>query len=881
MKKLYLVDVSSMFFRAFYAIPPLTNSKGLPTNALYGFLSMSIKLLREEKPDYMVYCFDRPEPSFRLDLYEEYKANRTELPEDLAPQLPYVRTLTEKLGIHAVDKIKFEADDVIGTLARWGQEQGLEIVIVSGDKDFAQLVNDRVFLYDTMKNVKYTPALVNEKWGVPPEQIIEYLSIVGDTSDNIPGVRGIGPKGAQKLLAKYKSLEDIYEHIEDIEPEGIKNKLIESKKSAFLAKKLVTIDTHVDLNVQLSDVEIDPINKEELKLALDELEFSAFMRKIFPEPGMETFSVKPKSSSAAKTKKFSTKSDIPADAENGESAASQLSSSDQTSSSAQNMDLKNWQRVQLELGDFKKIVQPYDEIWAAENERGMCFGYKNKLIQVNATLDEIGIGLAEHMLRWKGFNLKSIWHRLNLVGEHVPLWDSMLAAYTLKAGDCESFEKVYKLYTGKELPELSGPEEVLFCDLELESVLKKLLIDAEGENILNTYELPLVSVLYNMEKKGILLDVNLLKQQSQSLQQDLQTLEKDIFQMAGESFNLNSPKQLGVVLFEKLKIPSVKKTKTGYSTDNDVLTKLALQYPMCQKIIEYRELNKLKSTYVDAMPALVDAKDGRVHTQFNQAIATTGRLSSTNPNLQNIPIRTERGRLVRKAFVASKDHVLLSVDYSQIELRVLAEITQDPGLIAAFQKNIDVHAATAAEVFDIPQSEVTTEQRRMAKAVNFGIAYGQGVFGLAETLEISRDEAKTIIENYFRKFPKVKDYMFQTVEKAKEDGYVTSLFGRRRYLDEFKSSNQAVRKFGERAAVNAPMQGTASDIVKLAMIKIHESLNAQMILQVHDELLFEVPVDDIEDVSQDIKKIMENAVKMSVPLTVNMAWGPNWDDAHA
>lgn len=841
MKKLYLVDVSSMFFRAFYAIPPLRTTAGLPTNALYGFLAMCIKLLRENRPDYLVFCFDRKEPSFRSQLYADYKANRIDMPEDLVPQMPYIRKITEKLGVLALDRENFEADDVIGSLAVQFEKENLEVHIVSGDKDFAQLVNDRISLYDTMKNIRLGRAGVVEKWGVEPTQMIDYLAIVGDSSDNIPGVRGVGPKGAQKLLAEHKTLDGIYAHLDEIKSESLRSKLIESREAAYLARKLVTIITDIHFDVKLEDMKIKPIDVESFKVLLEELEFGAFARKIFAS---------------------------------GESPAV---TDTHVGTGSIEVKKNNFKLEQWALGDLQKKITPYDEIWAAQNERGFCLGYDGKIIQVDARLEEIGEVLGPKFLAWKGYDVKSLWQSIRLTQPMTPKWDTMLAAYVVRAGAIESFSDVYEKYSGQKLPDLASSEDFLQCELSLEPILREKLEQTRGLSVFEKFELPLVPVLHDMEARGILVDKAELKVQSEVLAIDIARLEKEIYKIAGESFNISSPKQLGAVLFEKLKIPSGKRTKTGYSTDSDVLTKLAAEYPICGLTIEYRELSKLKSTYVDAIPELVDARDGRIHTHFHQAVTQTGRLSSTNPNLQNIPIRTERGRAIRKAFMAAKDHLLLSVDYSQIELRVLAEITSDPGLCEAFQKDLDIHSATAAEIFGVALDQVTSEQRRMAKAVNFGIAYGQGVYGLAETLNISREESKKIIESYFIKFKKVKEYMLDTVAIAKEQGYVESLFGRRRYMDEFKSASSMVQKFGERAAINAPIQGTASDLMKKAMIDVAESVSAPMLLQVHDELLFECHKDEVEGESLNIKNIMEAVAPFKIPLRVQISWSPFWD----
>lgn len=861
MKRIYLVDVSNMFFRAFFAIPRLTNSRGMPTNALYGFVGMTIKLLREAKPDYIAYCFDRPEPSFRVELYEDYKANRDEMPDDLEPQLPYIQKITEVLGIPMLDKAGYEADDIIGTLAREAARKGIEAVIVSGDKDFAQLIDSKVTLYDTMKNVKYDAEAVKGKWGILPHQMIDYLSIVGDSSDNVPGVRGIGPKGAEKLLGQYGSLDNIYANIDKITPPGVKQKLIDGKESAYLAKKLVEIKTDLDLNCKVEDLKLKPIDKEAVKALFEELDFGSMARKLLADEG----------GAAA-----------PASVAVDDSLAEEFTNAYRSAlAESVGTPKETWQRVQMELNEFIETLRDGDDLWAVKNERGFCFGYNKQAIQVNAELERIGEALASKNMRWHGFDVKNLWWDLRLPKAQETAWDTMLAAYILKPKPVENFGEVYKMLTQKDLPDLLSPEDILSHEVHLQKVLQDRLVNAKGDQVFKEIELPMVPVLYAMERHGILIDVKDLQAQSRELAEDIRALEEKIHRLAGERFNIASPKQLGAVLFEKLKLPASKRTKTGYSTDSEVLSKLAREFPICDAIIEYRELTKLKSTYVDALPGLVDARDNRLHTHFQQAVTTTGRLSSTNPNLQNIPIRTERGRLVRRAFICAPGHQFLSADYSQIELRVLAEITGDKGLVEAFERDLDIHAATAAEIFNIKVEDVNADQRRMAKAVNFGLAYGQGVFGLAETLNIPRDEAKSIIDNYFRKFKNVKAYMTEVVEQAKEKGYVETLFGRRRYLDELKSSNQFQRKAGERAAINAPIQGTASDLMKKAMIEVAKRVECPMVLQVHDELLFECDENVIEEQSKLARSIMESVSTFKVPLKVNVATGKNWEDAHS
>ena len=857
MKSLYLVDASNMFFRAFFAIPPLTNDKGMPTNALYGFLSMSLKLMREVKPEYLCYCFDLKEPSFREEMYPEYKAHRDEMPDGLKPQIPYLKKMTELLGIRHVEKIGYEADDVIGTLAFQALAHKVPAVIVSGDKDFAQLVQPGVSLYDTMKDVRTDVDGVKAKFGVRPDQIIDYLALVGDSSDNVPGVRGIGPKGAQKLLNDFETLEGIYENIEAIKGANQK-KLIESKDSAFLSQKLVKIVTDIDLGLQFEDLKLKPAEREPLRALLLELGFKTFEKNLFNEAGQMTNTL------------------APAKAVKAAGAAPANTFKKPSSKKVQNFD---WNEEEWTLDDLKKKIEPYAEIWTVLNERGLYFGYKGKVLRIPADEAEIGRALAQKHLKWKGFDVKQVFKALDQPNLDAA-WDSMLSAYVVRPAQIGTFEEVYEEHCGRKLPDLATASDYMKAHLELQTCLEAKVEECKAEEVLEKFDLPLVPVLADMEIRGVCINFDELRAQSKSLADDIRRLEEAIHKESGEHFNIGSPKQLGHILFEKLKLPPVKKTKTGFSTDSDVLESLKDKHVIATYLLEWRELTKLKSTYVDALPALADAKTGRVHTRLNQASTSTGRLSSTNPNLQNIPIRTERGRLIRKAFEASEGHTLISADYSQIELRVLAHITEDPGLTKAFQDDLDIHTATASEVFGIDLEKVTPEHRRVAKAVNFGIAYGQGAFGLADALGIPRSEATEIIQRYFLRFAGVRKYMEETVKAGMENGYVATLFGRRRYIDELQSKNQMLRRAGERAAINAPIQGTASDLVKLAMIRVHQSLPIPLVLQVHDELLFECPIEEIETYSKDIKEMMETVYALKVPLKVNVGHGPNWDDAH-
>lgn len=872
MKKLFLVDVSSMFFRAFYALPPLTNDKGMPTNALYGFLSMSVKLLREIQPDYIAFCFDSKEPSFRLELYPEYKANRSEMPEDLVPQVPYVRKISEELGVAILEKPGFEADDLIGTLTKFGRQKDLEVVIVSSDKDFAQLVGPRVSMYDTMKDTRFDSEGVKAKWGVTPEQMIDYLALVGDSSDNVPGVRGIGPKGAQKLLHEFKTLEGVYENLDKISGKAMKANLETGKQNAFLSRQLCTIHQDVPVNLTLEDLRLRPIDRDRLRDLLLDLGFKTFVRTLMGEGGAESPLAK-----IGKTKAEKDQKAIPDRTDSQPEMAVEVASAPVRKSaprSTKELSVKN-----LSLEELDKVVPPYSEVWGLLNDRGFYLGLGNSILLTGAPGPEIGQVLGKKKLNWLGFDLKATWHYL-AIQEPIALWDSMLAAYILRPAVIKDFAETHKQYLAKPLPELLTPIEFYNANREVRDELLAQLKVKGGQSVLDTMEVPLLPVLYAMERHGVRLDQQELKTQGKTLDEDLHRLETEIFKHSGGPFNISSPKQLAQILFGKLKLTPGKKTKTGFSTDSDVLEKLTAEHEIAAHLLDYRELSKLKSTYVDALPTLLNREDGRVHTHFNQAATTTGRLSSQNPNLQNIPIRTERGRMVRRAFVAEPDQCFISADYSQIELRILAHITGDEALSRAFAEDLDIHQATAAEVFNLPLQEVTPELRRRAKAVNFGIAYGQGAFGLSENLGIGQKEATDIIGRYFNRFKKVRDYMEDTVRTGTRLGYVETLFGRRRYLDELKSKNGAIRKFGERAAVNAPIQGTASDLVKMAMIKVHSNVEAPMVLQVHDELLFEAPNDRLDEHCTRIASDMTEVAKLTVPLKVNVASGPNWEDAH-
>ena len=861
-KQIYVVDVSSMFFRAFYAIRPLTSSQGVPVNAVYGFISMIIKLMKDKNPDHIVFCYDRKEPSFRKDLYTEYKAHRTEMPDDMQVQMPYLKRVANLFGIFDIELPSFEADDLIGTIACKAQKEDYDVFIVSGDKDFCQLINKNIFLYDTMKDTIFDENLVKEKHGVRPSEFIDFLAITGDASDNIPGVAGIGPKGAQKLIEQFGNLENIYENLDKISSASIKEKLLISKEKAFLSKKLVTIICDAPVTNSIDDFKLKSFKTDELRAFLQDLNFKTFEKNLLGN-GQSTFPVVTPSIEA-----------INIDQKKEKTAIEKSANSERTS--VYNVSVKTW-----DVDVIQKKIDQGDEFFAFIQATQFAIGFDLDLYWTEASACNLDFKNSN----WSGFDLKNVWTQLKIKSKPFlkAQWDLMLGSYVLRAAESSSVEKLSDYFLNKKIDidtiESDNEKNKIYYEtlLEINDVVRKNLAEKDLNIIYEKIEKPVISMLYNMETIGIKLDMAFLKSFSNELETDLKIQEKTIYEIAGSEFNIASPKQLGVVLFEKMGLEATKKTKTGYSTDNDVLEKL--NHPIAKELILYRELAKLKSTYVDALPVLAD-QQGRVHTHFNQALTSTGRLSSTNPNLQNIPIKTEKGQRVRRAFIASEGKKLLSVDYSQIELRILAHMSDDPGLIRAFRDNLDIHTATAAEVFAIDLQNVTKEQRRIAKAVNFGIAYGQGVFGLAETLNIGRREASDIIERYFTKFSGIRDYIESTIKKAHDQKYVETLFGRRRYIPELDNKNVMIKKFGERAAINAPIQGTASDLVKMAMIEIKDDLKIDLLLQVHDELIFEATLNEINEQIKWIVSTMENVVKLKVPLKVNYAIGDNWDEAH-
>ena len=857
---LYLIDISSLFFRSYYAISAnMTNEKGLPTNALYGVLKMMEQLSRKKNPDYIVCCFDTKKPSFRKNLYPDYKANRSDMPEDLERQVPYLKTMMNKLLIPCWEQEGFEADDLIASLIPFAKTKNWNSYIVSGDKDFAQIVDQNVFLYDTMKDVIYDPKGVEEKWGLPPSQIQDFLALTGDASDNIPGVKGIGPKGAVQLLKEYKTLEEIYNNSGKLK-EKLKEKLLNCKEQAFLSKQLVKLKEDIKWNESLFEKKYQKISdfsqedKQVFKKFLEELNFKSFLKKLF---AVKTESPKP----------FQ---------ENG--------LFDSSSDPNKKPEKDGWPQAkgrQVSIEEFKRTLEPYASIHIGHyNSQFYLAGKKVWTLLNEEQLKSLSEFLDYKWVRYRGHDLKFFWKILK-VKHPIAEWDSMLAGHLLSSLPSPSLRKLVHIYLNIPESHFLNPAQTLYQEQKLKEELLKQL---EQEGMLSLYqeiELALTAVLYEMEEKGVCIDLKEISDQSQALKKDIEALEFQIQKLAGREFNLSSPKQLAEVLFEKLQLPKGRKTKTGYSTDSHELMKIKNLHPILPLLLEHRELFKLKSTYTDSLIALRNNSAGRIYTEFKQAVTATGRLSSVNPNLQNIPIRTERGQLIRKAFIAEQGCQLISADYSQLELRILAHITGDKNLQKAFEEDLDIHAMTASEVFNVPLKEVSPDLRRKSKAVNFGIAYGQGVYGLAETLSIPRAEAKQIIENYFKKFKKIKDYIEAVKSEIQKRNYVKTLYGRKRFFNEGDLKHPRMRANVERAAINAPLQGTASDLVKKSMIELNESLSIPILSQVHDELLFEGPKDRVQRESQDIISIMEKNDILKVPLKVNLAVGKNWFTAHS
>lgn len=874
-KKLVLVDGNSLAYRAFFALPLLSNEKGIHTNAVYGFTTILMKMLEEEKPTHMLVAFDAGKTTFRHKTFKEYKGGRQKTPPELSEQLPFIRELLDAYQISRYELENYEADDIIGTLAKSAEKDGFEVKIFSGDKDLTQLATEGTTVAITKKGITdveyYTPEHVREKYGLTPEQIIDMKGLMGDSSDNIPGVPGVGEKTAIKLLKQFHTVEELLSSIDEVSGKKLKEKLEEFKEQALMSKELATITTEAPLEVTLDSLGYEGFDREAVVKIFKDLGFNSLLERIGEEPGE-------KEEEQFEEINVTIKTDITDDlfASPASLVVEQLGD--------------NYHEAPI-LGF--SIVNEHGAFFIPEETAVQSDRFKEWAEDESKKKWVFDAKRAAVALRWRGIELKGA------------EFDVLLAAYIINPGhsydDVASVAKEHQLYIvaadeavyGKGAKQAVPDEKELADHLARKakaiSLLREKLLDELEKNeqldLFEALEMPLAHILGEMESIGVQVDVDRLKKMGEELSAKLAEYEKKIHESAGETFNINSPKQLGVILFEKLGLPAVKKTKTGYSTSADVLEKLRDKHVIIEDILHYRQIGKLQSTYVEGLLKVIKKDSHKVHTRFNQALTQTGRLSSTDPNLQNIPIRLEEGRKIRQAFVPSqKGWLIFAADYSQIELRVLAHISKDKNLIEAFTNDMDVHTKTAMDVFHVSEEEVTPAMRRQAKAVNFGIVYGISDYGLSQNLGITRKEAAAFIERYFHSFQGVKEYMEETVQEAKQRGYVTTLLSRRRYIPELTSRNFNLRSFAERTAMNTPIQGSAADIIKKAMIDMadklkEKNLQAKLLLQVHDELIFEAPEDEIKVLEKLVPEVMEHALELDVPLKVDCASGPSWYDA--
>ena len=861
-KTLFLLDGHSITHRAFYALPLLTNDKGEYTNAVFGFIRMLFSLTDEWEPDRMIVAFDKKAPTFRHEEYEDYKANRKKMPDELSPQIPMIQETLRKLKIPITAKEGYEADDLLGTLSRQAAEEGYMVYIVTGDRDALQLVTENIKVMYTRKGlsdlVLYDLEKVKEKYELPPEKLIDMKGLMGDSSDNIPGVPGIGEKTATKLLKQFDSIEEILNNISEVSGKKRKENLREYADQARMSYKLGRIDKDVPIEMDFEKCRLDRYDDKEVVEHFKDLGFSSLLDRFDYKNDMDPDNIELLKSSDNQLDKVKKKAE-----KNGEIA---LSLKFEDGSSARNG------RISSLSFSFTK-----DEVHTYELEDNVLPDELKDILE-SEKIDKLFINAKEASLALlcQGINIKNI------------KFEPLLAYYLLQpSSKLPELEEVYSSEIDLGLGEFGEEELLLVETAHLYELRDELAEKLEDDNLLELYdkiELPLIKVLAIMEYNGVNIDRDWLESLSDKLGKRLDIIREKAYDLAGEEFNLNSPKQLGEILFEKLGLPVIKKTKTGYSTNADVLEKLEGKHPIIPLISEYRELAKLKSTYIDSLPPLINEETGKIHTSFNQMVTATGRLSSTNPNLQNIPIRTEEGREIRKAFIPSRDDMLLlAVDYSQIELRVFAHLSGDERLKEAFKSGRDIHTETASEIFEVEAEKVSPNLRRHAKVINFGLAYGMSAYGLSQDLDIPVEEAKDYIDKYFERFSGVKEYMDQTIEDVKEKGYAETLYGRKRYIPEINSSNYHRRSFAERSAINTPVQGTAADIMKKAMIDVYDALEKSdleinMLLQVHDELVFEVAESDLESAAKLVKEKMEAAAELDVPLIVDLQIAKNWRD---
>jgi len=892
---LVLIDGSSYFFRAFHALPPLTNSKGQPTGAVYGVANMIKKLIKDYQPTQLAVVFDAKGKTFRDEWYPEYKAHRPPMPQELSSQFEPLIQLLQAMGLPLLIVEGVEADDVIGTLAKQATEQDISVLISTGDKDMAQLVNEHVSLINTMSNYSMDIEGVKEKFGITPYQIIDYLTLIGDTVDNVPGVNKCGPKTAVKWLTEYQTLDNLIKHAHDIGGK-IGEYLRASIPQLALSKKLITIKTDLDLPLSLNELTPKPMDKEQLTALIRELEFKNWLKELLEEEKNNS-SLTDESSNAKVSYELIT---------SNQQMNHWLNQLEQcqvfcidTETTSLDVMVAELVGISLAIEEGKAVYIPLMHTDGSPQLIREEVLTALKPVLENPAIKKIGQNIKYDYSVFKNYDitLKGI------------AYDTMLESYILNSGasrhDMDTLALKYLGYktitfedvAGKGAKQLrfdmvpvdkAGAYAAEDADVTLQLHHKLYPMMPESlKKVLHEIEMPLVTVLADIERLGVLIDPITLEQHGNRLKERINALEAEALQLTGRPFNLNSPKQLQEILFEEQKLPIIAKTPTGQpSTAEAVLQELAFDYRLAAVILEYRSLTKLVSTYIDALPKKINPQTHRVHTSYNQAVAATGRLSSSEPNLQNIPVRSEEGRLIRTAFIAPPGCVILAADYSQIELRIMAHLSQDENLLKAFANGWDIHKATASEIFQTPLEEVSSEQRRRAKAVNFGLIYGMSSFGLAKQIGVERQDAQHYIDTYFHRYPKVREYMDKTRQQAHQLGYVETLFGRRLYLPEINARNLMRQKAAERTAINAPMQGTAADIIKKAMLAVAQWQNSQlkpgarMIMQVHDELVFEVEQSQIELCTKKIRQLMEQTVQLSVPLLVAIGTGANWDDAH-
>jgi DNA polymerase-1 len=871
-EKLVIIDGNSLVNRAFYALPKLTNSQGLYTNAILGFTKMLQKIIENYNPDYLVVAFDVRAPTFRHKQYDDYKGTRKGMPEELAMQMPVLKELLDAFGISRVELAGFEADDLLGTITHLASKENIDSLIVSGDKDTLQLVNENIKVAITKKGISDVKLFeredVFEELGVYPENVIDYKGLAGDTSDNIPGVRGIGAKTAVKLISEFGEIGEIYENIDNIASKRTQSLLMDSRENAFLSKKLATIIKEIPVDFNIDEYTFNGISKNGSYDLLVKLEMTAILKDL----GF-TDSI----SRSEKLLDYEVVTDF-----DGKEIIKEIKDNKELT----------FKIISQKTGNINYSII----LIGVLIDHNIYYFYDNKILAEvfeDESIKKIGFVLKEDYLTLlaNGIELKGISEDLLIA--HYLLYPDRTSTDVEKLSlhllnmEMESLETITKKgkipFSDIEEDKISGYlKNILVLIDSTRDNLKNQLVEKELTDLYNQVEIPLIEVLGNMEHIGFKVDVEILDELDVIISKRIEELQKLIYQYSMEEFNINSPKQLGQILFDKLGLKALKKTKTGYSTNHDVLVKLKDDHPIIELIIEYRTYTKLKSTYIDGLRLVMNEKTHRVHSSFNQTVAVTGRLSSTEPNMQNIPVRLDLGRELRKIFVPSdKNYKLVDADYSQIELRILAHLSQDENLLKAYRENIDIHTLTASQVFDIPLDEVTSKERGEAKGVNFGIVYGISDYGLSENLRISRKKAKLYIENYFIKYSTVKSYLDKLVFDCRDKGYVETIMGRKRAIPEINASNFMRRNFAERTAMNTPIQGSAADIIKIAMIKVYRelkerNLSSKLILQVHDELIVDTTENEIEIVKDIVKRNMENAVELSIPLTVDMNVGDSW-----